>query len=189
MNDLGKLDQLDALSKTVILATKPAHMSKKVAIEKPRVKRVVTETKKWQTEYPQILAKTWDFSIEGDKKNRDLTMQQIRQKISGYRAQDVEKHLLNEELFVKVQDVLELIERSCEKCYYCKEPVMILYEYVREPKQWTLERLDNSFGHNRNNVVLACLRCNLRRRCMASEKYIKTKEMTTIVKLTENKST
>ena len=68
-------------------------------------------------------------------------------------------------------------------CYYCKERVQIMYEFVREPKQWTLERLDNDFGHNRNNVAIACLHCNLRRRTMAKERYLQTKEMTKIVKL------
>ena len=68
-------------------------------------------------------------------------------------------------------------------CYYCKEETQIMYEYVREPKQWTLERLDNSVGHNRNNVVISCLRCNVRRRCMKPEKYIQTKELTHIIKL------
>ena len=68
-------------------------------------------------------------------------------------------------------------------CYYCKEETMLMYEYVREPKQWTLERLDNSFGHNNDNVVISCLTCNLRRKTMASERYIKTKAMAKIIKL------
>ena len=58
-----------------------------------------------------------------------------------------------------------------------------MYEYVREPKQWTLERMNNSFGHNRDNVVIACLSCNIRRRTMASERYVLTKELGKIVKL------
>jgi hypothetical protein len=63
------------------------------------------------------------------------------------------------------------------KCYYCKESVVLLYEYVRDPKQWTLERIDNSRGHNKDNVEIACLQCNLRRRCMYHERYLFTKQM------------
>ena len=59
---------------------------------------------------------------------------------------------------------------------------MILYSFVREPKQWTLERLNNVFGHNRDNVVLSCLQCNLRRRCILAERYVQTKQMSIIVK-------
>ena len=68
------------------------------------------------------------------------------------------------------------------KCYYCKENVNVLYEIVREPKQWTLERLDNSFGHNHDNVVIACLNCNVRRRTMYHERYVFTKQLNIVKK-------
>jgi hypothetical protein len=48
---------------------------------------------------------------------------------------------------------------------------------VREPQQWTLERMDNDFGHNEGNVVIACLSCNLRRRTMHYERYLFTKQL------------
>lgn len=44
-------------------------------------------------------------------------------------------------------------------------------------------RVDNSYGHNTDNVVIACLDCNLRRRTMFQERYKKTKEMYHVVKL------
>ena len=84
---------------------------------------------------------------------------------------------------MNVQDVINLFKTSEMNCYYCKAKAEIMYEYVREPKQWTLERLDNTLGHNRDNVVIACLSCNLRRRTMAKERYLQTKAMANIVKL------
>jgi len=60
--------------------------------------------------------------------------------------------------------------------------VHILYENVREPLQWTLERIDNDFGHNKNNVEIACLNCNLRRRTMYHERYLFTKELSIVKK-------
>jgi len=161
--------------------------SKKVTLEKPKKKRVITHTTNWEIALEELQ------NIEGDSIEETLNqtdnnlckiiLQQIKQKISGYQAQDRNKKLFDNELFVNVQDVLNLFKTSGMTCYYCKEKSQIMYEYVREPKQWTLERLDNSFGHNRNNVVIACLRCNLRRRTMATERYLKTKEMSKIVKL------
>jgi hypothetical protein len=53
----------------------------------------------------------------------------------------------------------------------------ILYEHVREPKQWSLERIDNDYGHNKNNVEIACLSCNLRRKTMYHERFIFTKQL------------
>ena len=74
-------------------------------------------------------------------------------------------------------------------CFYCKEPTNILYEYVREPKQWTIERLDNTYGHNCDNIVIACLSCNLRRRTTHFERYLSTKRICAgVVKLDEGKN-
>ena len=58
----------------------------------------------------------------------------------------------------------------------------MIYEEVRDPKQWTLERIDNTRGHNSDNVEIACLTCNLRRRTMYHERYILTKQMCHITK-------
>ena len=112
-----------------------------------------------------------------------LRAKQIKGKICGYAGQDREKKLFHEELFVNLQDVLQLFKTSEMICYYCKEKTLLMYTYVREPKQWTLERMNNSFGHNRDNVVISCLSCNIRRRTMASERYVLTKELGKIVKL------
>ena len=123
------------------------------------------------------------FSTFRDVSGNSLLAQQIRQKIAGYRSQDVEKGILDKDAFVTFSYVVELLRQSDRLCYYCQEPVLLLYEYVREPKQWTLERLNNTYGHNEGNVVVACLRCNLKRRCIASERYVKTKQMSNIVKI------
>jgi hypothetical protein len=106
-----------------------------------------------------------------------LLLEHIRTKISGYKSQDTEKALLSAELFVRLEDVLSLLSGSNLQCYYCREDVKLLYEYVRDPKQWSLERMNNASGHNRDNVVIACLLCNLRRRTMQQERYVVTKQM------------
>jgi hypothetical protein len=56
----------------------------------------------------------------------------------------------------------------------------ILYENVREPKQWTVDRINNDLGHNIDNYVLACLDCNLKRRCRSSDKFLFTKQLNII---------
>lgn len=111
-----------------------------------------------------------------------IMQQQIQTKIKGYKAQDVLKHIYNEAEFVEFADVLKLMFESQNMCYYCKNPTYVLYEIVREPKQWTLERLDNKLGHNRGNVVIACLDCNLRRKTMYHERFAFTKQLNIIKK-------
>jgi len=102
---------------------------------------------------------------------------QINYKINSYKGQDVKKGLLLESDFVNYEYVLNLLIEKQLKCFYCLEDVLLLYNYVRENKQWTLERIDNKIGHNRGNVEIACLLCNLRRRTMYHERYVFTKQL------------
>ena len=55
--------------------------------------------------------------------------------------------------------------------------MLLLYDNVRESTQWTLDRIDNNIGHNVDNVVICCLKCNLKRRTMNDEKFKFSKQM------------
>ena len=57
-----------------------------------------------------------------------------------------------------------------------------MYENVREKKQWTLDRLDNEQGHNKDNVVICCLECNIKRGTLDDEKFKFSKQMKIIKK-------
>ena len=52
----------------------------------------------------------------------------------------------------------KLLVKSKLFCYYCKNPVFILYENIRDPTQWTLDRIDNEQGHNEDNCVICCFK-------------------------------
>ena len=159
--------------------------TKKVKTEKqPPKKRIITTTNKWIDELSP--EKHLEYVIQIRNSNiTDISLcniiqQQIHQKISGYRSQDVLKNKLIENLLINFNNVLDLMIESKNICYYCKNCVQVLYENVREPKQWTLDRIDNDKGHNKNNVVIACLACNLRRRTMYHERYVFTKQLNII---------
>lgn len=108
---------------------------------------------------------------------------QIHYKLHSYRSQDVKKSLLDESQFVNYEYVIELLREKQLKCFYCNETVLLMYDAVRDSKQWTLDRMDNSMGHNRGNVEIACLICNLRRRTMYHERYVFTKQVGIIKKM------
>ena len=163
----------------------------------PKTKRVVTATRKWDfvendfgDDFQYAIAKRMHADIGGGtcegsvpQSKIDMAVQQIRAKICGYRAQDLLKHIYDESAFVTFERIVELMY-ACElNCFYCKEGVQIVYEFVREPKQWSLERIDNEYGHNHDNVVIACLSCNLRRRTMHYERYVATKQMQFVKKV------
>ena len=106
----------------------------------------------------------------------------IEKKIKGYENQDIKKDKLNKNKLIKYEDLLEILVISKLKCYYCKCDCLLMYDNVREKKQWTLDRLDNEEGHNRDNVVVSCLECNLKKGTMDDKKFKFAKQMRIIKK-------
>ena len=146
--------------------------------------REVTKTKTWvkQISKDDFVTTSQLSLLESDldpeNKKQGFVYSQIKQKISGYRHQDILKNKLDETLFVDLAFVIQLLLVSQLHCFYCREDVSLLYEMVRDPKQWTLERVYNQKGHNKDNVEICCLSCNIKRRTMYHEKYKFTKQIT-----------
>ena len=93
-------------------------------------------------------------------------------------AQDKKKNRpYDSEKYINLEELLPLLVASKLRCHYCRYSVMMLYNNVREPLQWTLDRIDNSKPHNTNNVVIACLKCNLERRRRSDKKFLMSKQM------------
>ena len=109
--------------------------------------------------------------------------EEIKKKINGYKNQDVKKQRHNPEKLISLEDTIEVLVSSKLKCHYCKENVRLFYDNVREKEQWTLERIDNSIGHFKENVVVSCLECNLKRRCIDTDRFKYSKSFTNIKKI------
>jgi hypothetical protein len=160
-----------------------------IKTQKEKQKRQITTTPQWQfndndlefNNQMKLLKEIHENKIT-NREHCNFIIRQINNKIYGYRSQDIEKNKLCEEKLMNLQNILDLMIKCENKCFYCKENVNVLYEYVREPKQWTLERLDNKYGHNNDNVVIACLYCNLRRKTMYHERFVFTKQLNIIKK-------
>jgi len=101
----------------------------------------------------------------------------INKKIASYKQQDLLKDKFNKEDFINFTDVISILNNCNLKCCYCESEVFILYEIVRECKQWTLDRINNDIGHNKNNVVISCLECNLKRRKTNKDAFMFTKNL------------
>ena len=177
--------------------------NKKVKTEKEKKKRVETST--WsitdeQLVYDnqlQILNRLYDDlhninnNINNITDNDSITtttkdkpdkyyktvVSHLKSKISGYKHQDVTKKMFNETQFTTLSDVVTLLYEGKSQCCYCHSNVYILYELVRENKQWSLDRIDNNLGHNIGNLVIACLECNLKRRRTNKDSFMFTKNM------------
>jgi hypothetical protein len=172
----------------------------------PKIKkdRVITQTIKWTFGEPELLFENqWklinnlnnSYIIENDnvlqineiKPHPHILFihQQLKHKLYGYYYQDLKKKKYSEELFIKLENIVKLLIDCKFNCYYCKNKVQVLYQHVREASQWTLERIDNEFGHNEGNVVIACLQCNLKRKTMYHERFVFTKQIKIVKEIRE----
>jgi len=106
-----------------------------------------------------------------------IFIREIERKISNYRQQDLLKSILNPEKFITIKDIIHKLYECNLNCYYCKDEMFILYKMVRESKQWSVDRIINSNGHNKDNIVLSCLECNLKRRNKNKDSFLFTKQL------------
>lgn len=151
------------------------------------VKRQITENPLWnsvktneeQLTIIQILHHDTDADTDTDA-NMDfikIVENQIKTKIRGYKAQDCEKNLYCEQSFITYKQTIGLLYESQLICFYCMKPSLLLYDYCHDSNQWTLERIENEYGHNYGNVVIACLSCNIKRKTMFYERFRSTKKI------------
>jgi len=157
----------------------------------------VAELKRSSSPKLRVVSKHWEFSLE-DLNQKDLirsllnivntretskssgislqiiktAMHEIKRKISSYKSQDKTKALYDETNFVQYEDVLRKMNETELMCYYCGKEMDLLYNVSREMSQWTIDRIDNNKGHNNDNYYLACLQCNLKRRCRDDDKFL-----------------
>jgi hypothetical protein len=101
----------------------------------------------------------------------------IEKKRRGYATQDKKWEIYSDFHFTPFSEVFTLLQTAEMKCTYCKKAMLAEYS-PRHPDQWTLDRIDNDYGHNTGNVLVCCLKCNLQRRSRDSKKFSFTKQLT-----------
>ena len=114
--------------------------------------------------------------LENEIQEKPLILREIQNKIMSYKHQDIEKNILTNDL-INIDETIEKLVISKLKCTYCKKSIFIIYKYVREELQWTLDRIDNSIGHTNNNTVICCLKCNLEKKCRSYHAFKFTKQL------------
>lgn len=107
-------------------------------------------------------------------------LSQLETKLNSYKHQDIIKKRYDEASFIKTKETINKLHECGLKCHYCNEKIYILYDLVREMKQWTLDRINNDNGHNSDNVVISCLDCNLKRRRTSKDAFLFTKQLTIV---------
>jgi hypothetical protein len=125
-----------------------------------------------------VLNKSNTNNVINDSKLTNFIISHIKTKISSYKHQDLLKNIFLEPEFVTFDHIIELLNSCNMKCHYCACETYLLYEFVREMKQWSLDRINNDIGHNKGNLVIACLECNLKRRRTNKDAFFMTKNLT-----------
>jgi hypothetical protein len=157
----------------------------KNSIDKFKKEKKRTQVSTWK--YPELCLKKENHIIFLNQlylnKNFDGmndVRNEIKKKISSYVQQDKKRDIFNTKKIINFDQCLEKLVLSKLKCYYCRSEMLLMYEDKRESRQWTLDRLDNNIGHNKNNVVICCLECNLKKRRMDDHKFKFTKQLNII---------
>lgn len=122
------------------------------------------------------------ISQDIDVQEKTVLQHELERKISGYKQQDLLKNKFNVASFIDIDCVLKKLIDSNMQCFYCKCEVLILYEIVRELTQWSVDRINNDEGHNKDNFIISCLNCNIKRRTTNSNKFLFTKQLNLIKK-------
>jgi len=163
------------------MLTKTINLNKNHTNEENKIhKRKVVEDlpEKFFNTYHQISLLN---SIYLDNKIRDEQykkhlIKELDKKIASYKNQDIikKKYMDNN---INREETIEKLVTSKLRCYYCRKMMKLFYEEQRDPKQWTLDRVDNKQPHQNDNVVIACLECNLKRRMTDKDKFLFTKQL------------
>ena len=121
-----------------------------------------------------------EYELSREKK---ILKQEIERKIQGYKQQDLLKKKYDENKFIDITNILQKLIDNNMQCYYCNCNVFILYEIVRELTQWSVDRINNEEGHNKDNFVISCLNCNITRRKTNSNKFLLSKQLNLVKKV------
>jgi hypothetical protein len=116
-------------------------------------------------------------------REKSIIIQELDKKIKCYKQQDIIKKKYDELELITIHSILKKLSDCNMICFYCKCEVYVLYENVRELNQWTVDRIDNSLGHNNDNFVISCLNCNIKRRNVNSDKFLFTKQLNLVKKM------
>ena len=115
-------------------------------------------------------------------KLKEITIKEIKRKINGYKLQDIKKNIYDIDNIINIDNIIEKLYKCKLKCFYCSDNIILFYKIVRDPKQWTLDRIDNNLCHTNDNTIISCLSCNLKRRLTDKDKFEFTKKLIIIKK-------
>jgi len=114
---------------------------------------------------------------DSDVESINFLSREITRKVNGYKQQDVKRKLYDPASLITTFQIRKKLIDETMTCTFCNQHVSLLFDIVRDMKQWTLDRIDNNLGHSDNNTKIACLKCNLQRRRQDYQAFHWTKNL------------
>ena len=122
--------------------------------------------------------------LDCDASYCNLLSQELERKRYSYYQQDLRKERVTSiNDIISKEDLISKLVTSKLKCKYCHKSILLFYKLVRDPLQWTLDRIDNYLAHTNSNTCVACLECNLQRRRKNADAFAFTKNL--VIKKTD----
>lgn len=85
-------------------------------------------------------------------------------KIHSYKIQDKEAEIeINENDYITFDWVFEELGNN-DKCHYCNVELKLAGFDANDPEQFSIDRIDNNFGHTKSNCIISCWGCNCKRK-------------------------
>lgn len=103
---------------------------------------------------------------------------EINKKVNSYINQDKSKNIHDGTSYINFDEIIIKLIESKLKCSYCNTEINVVYDNKLQQNQWTLDRIDNYKGHNNENTVISCLKCNIQRGRINNKKFMFTKQLT-----------
>ena len=125
-----------------------------------------------------VADKSLGVSSAASTASAEVLFREIDAKRKAYIYQDKHHKIYDPRYTVTTDRIVELLVGAELLCHYCREICQVAYKESMCRRQWTLDRIDNNYGHNDANVVIACLDCNLKRGTMDAERFRMGKQFT-----------
>jgi len=96
----------------------------------------------------------------------------ILDKINSHKSYDKSRNIFDEENFIDFEEVFLQICKQEGRCKYCRITVKFLNYQPYQQNQFSIDRIDSTRGHVKNNVHISCLKCNCKKGKKTKKEYI-----------------